>query len=405
MTPPIPPESPSPLIEALMRALGTMQQKVPAAAPRDATALRSPVPPDYDPTPIPEAQAQMAANGITDRQRSLGHSRLGDAAYLNVTPWGYDGHSLELLKTIKDAIGSKPLDTSQRPPNRSVPLATSRLLGGTPPNRDDAWRVYLGLPQKDSTLGVSDYQPTRATAQQPYFKLNKFEESYNFNNPSRLRAAVEMAKAAQAQGKQSVPAYDPTGVMGHYQLSHGLDDAGRPYLAYYDKWDLDTPGGHKAGHAYDLYDRIYYDPKTYKVIPQPAPTPTRPKQSAFMQALLSATPKDSLRQLETTHLAPQQEAAFQQWARTQGITDANDPAANYDYRGYWLQNGDKPVRFGVDHFPDTFKQHGHPTFSVESKYSTNPTDGGRWNGETYTPPAKEPSLMELLRSLSARGKP
>lgn len=58
------------------------------------------------------------------------------------------------------------------------------------------------------------------------------------------------------------------------------------------------------------------------------------------------------------------------------------------------------------HWPDTFKQHGHPTFSVESQYSKGPNDGGRWNGDVYVPgvavalPARKPSSASPRASQS-----
>ena len=66
------------------------------------------------------------------------------------------------------------------------------------------------------------------------------------------------------------------------------------------------------------------------------------------------------------------------WALENAITDVDDPQSRYDYRGYFKQFGGAPIRFGVDHFTDTYKQHGHPTFSVESQYSRGLHDGGRW---------------------------
>jgi len=87
---------------------------------------------------------------------------------------------------------------------------------------------------------------------------------------------------------------------------------------------------------------------------------------------------------EMTQLPPQQEAAFQAWGQQNGIRDLNDPQAKYDYRGYFKQTGGAPIKPG-QHYPDTFKQHGHPTFSIESRYSRGPHDGGRWEGETYVP--------------------
>ena len=92
---------------------------------------------------------------------------------------------------------------------------------------------------------------------------------------------------------------------------------------------------------------------------------------------------------EITRLSPQEEAAFQAWAKANGITDVDDPRSRYDYRGYWKERGSAPVKFGVDHFTDTYKQHGHPTFSVESQYSAGSHDGGRWNDEQFIPPGAD----------------
>lgn len=100
---------------------------------------------------------------------------------------------------------------------------------------------------------------------------------------------------------------------------------------------------------------------------------------------------------EVTALSPQEEARFQQWTRARGITDVDHPDSRYDYRGFWKASGDVPIRFGVDHFPDTYKQHGHPTFSVESRYSRGPHDGGRWEGETFVP-STGPSLDEVVKT-------
>lgn len=91
-----------------------------------------------------------------------------------------------------------------------------------------------------------------------------------------------------------------------------------------------------------------------------------------------------------TQLSPSEEAAFQRWVQQNGIADVD--RAPYDYRGYFKEYGDQPIRFGEDHFTDTYKQHGHPTFSVESQYSEGPHDGGRWR-KPKTLPA--PLLSEL----------
>jgi hypothetical protein len=121
------------------------------------------------------------------------------------------------------------------------------------------------------------------------------------------------------------------------------------------------------------------------------------KESAKILEIVIASQKNDLpptkvdRKAETTSLNEAEEKSFQEWAKQNGITDIDSPQTFYDYRGYWKdvaakgQDQRKEYPDGL-HFPDTYKQHGHPTFSVESKYSTHPSDGGRWAGEKYVPP-------------------
>ena len=88
--------------------------------------------------------------------------------------------------------------------------------------------------------------------------------------------------------------------------------------------------------------------------------------------------------LDVTFLSPSQERMFQRWAKNNKITDVDDPNSHYDYRGFWKAQGGPNIRFGVEHFPDTFKQRGHPTFSQESQYSRGLSEGGMWIPGTET---------------------
>lgn len=100
--------------------------------------------------------------------------------------------------------------------------------------------------------------------------------------------------------------------------------------------------------------------------------------------------RDTLNELrETTQLSPTEEAHFQQWVSANrsapGVGTYDAPESKYDMRGFW---NDKPALAAWkpgEHFPDTYKQHGHPTFSVESKYSKGHGDGGTWAGDTFVP--------------------
>ena len=89
---------------------------------------------------------------------------------------------------------------------------------------------------------------------------------------------------------------------------------------------------------------------------------------------------------ETTALTPLQELSFRGWALRNNIRDVDHPDSFYDYRGFWKDTAGAPHPPGETlHFPDTFKMHGHPTFSIESKYSKGPWDGGTWAGDNYVP--------------------
>lgn len=104
---------------------------------------------------------------------------------------------------------------------------------------------------------------------------------------------------------------------------------------------------------------------------------------------------------EVTKLKPEQEAGFRQWIKKNNIRDLDHPDSHYDYRGAYLAGLARGP--GSDgHFPDTFKQHGHPTFSTESQYSKGPKDGGDWIGETYLPEASQDPKSRVARRL-ARG--
>lgn len=87
----------------------------------------------------------------------------------------------------------------------------------------------------------------------------------------------------------------------------------------------------------------------------------------------------------TTKLTPEEEPKFQQWIKKNNITDLDHPNSHYDYRGFWRENPNFQHKPG-EHFTDKFKQPGHPTFSVESKYAAGRTDAGSWNGDTFIPP-------------------
>lgn len=104
---------------------------------------------------------------------------------------------------------------------------------------------------------------------------------------------------------------------------------------------------------------------------------------------------------ERTWLRPEDESMFRLWAQNNGISDIDDPRSHYDYRGYFrdvvMRGKDQTQQFDDGlHFTDTYKQHGHPSFSVESQYSRGPHDGGRWLDDfTLVEPPRRDGMMRV----------
>ena len=115
---------------------------------------------------------------------------------------------------------------------------------------------------------------------------------------------------------------------------------------------------------------------------------------------------------EVTRLSPAEESQFQTWARANRVPNEDGNFGFYDMRGYWknvVQRGGNETAInaqdGLLHYPDTYKQHGHPTFSAESQYSRGLQDGGRWIGDTLVAPPLashaqgiSPQVLQMLMS-------
>jgi hypothetical protein len=216
---------------------------------------------------IEAAQRQMQENGITAEQQRLGYKgRLSRAAYRNIKPWGYP--SFSNLPEVRDAVKEwLDLRNSLDVAPGKIPRSDDWMFGDVTTTREneDAWRLYLGLPQVADTFGVSSYRPQHAKRKDgTYFELNDFATRNDLVIPDVLRDYVEETKANGGKSQQMDRGF---GLLENYQMSTGHDKEG-DYLAYYDIYDFDPalvnmPGA--PGHPYDIYDRLYYDPKTYEL--------------------------------------------------------------------------------------------------------------------------------------------
>lgn len=209
--------------------------------------------------------------------------------------------------------------------------SAKRVLGRSEiPKLDDAWRLYLGLPQKENTFGISDYRPSTSKDDKYYYTIDGFwgdltshlderdfylsedfqkhfvdETIREAKNQQELEQAVDdwamnnlekqigqyIKKGAPLPGKglkgyieflQSQPGQkmqveeevligaQREDIMFHYTMACGQDEKGF-YIAYYDKWDLasffaENPLTRGVGKPFEIYDRLYYDPTTYEVV-------------------------------------------------------------------------------------------------------------------------------------------
>ena len=177
----------------------------------------------------------------------------------------------------------------------------------------DAYRYFGGLPLKSNELGISKYKPTKSKDpnaryvsinNEQFLKDIKTYANIAFNDQNRKDVNDKYLKQLQAtrpelanvdpnklllfkevrdkHGNVIPDTYTfPTGKtitgdknssrgLGHMFISKGKDDKG-DYISYYDTFNVDTGNPTKelgellgATKPFEIYDRIYLDPKTGK---------------------------------------------------------------------------------------------------------------------------------------------
>ena len=254
------------------------------------------------------AARQLSEAGITDYQRQGYTPVLSDTLARGFDPFGYSvehNGSIDYQRAVEATAGGLIFDQNQAIENayaKSVerenpPLvhAEQKFAKRTFGARIDAWRMYLGLPQKHMTFGISDSKPEKAKEDRYYYKINafvdhiqEFQKLLGIEEPpvkyllDRMNETVPLPKHIASAVAKSNPSYfkatklenrsivtdGENVIMGQYTLSKGEDAHGH-YISYYDRWDLDgSLEGRDGviGKPFEIYDRIYYDPQTFAVI-------------------------------------------------------------------------------------------------------------------------------------------
>lgn len=228
------------------------------------------------------AKSELLRDGITkDQKLSAYKPGVSELLYRGIMPFGYqngadpNGPAYDFFSKLED-FNIPNIGLFQ---NIGKNLIVGREVFGNEHRREDAWRVYLGLPQKENTFGISDFKPSKETDNKFYFKINNFWQEYINENGdldsfkigmfSKESVQEQEDVSVITQNKKSYRTYN-TDVMGNYTFGISHDEKGT-YLYYYDKWDLasalvENPVAQGVGKAYEIYDRLYFDPVTMKIL-------------------------------------------------------------------------------------------------------------------------------------------
>lgn len=191
-------------------------------------------------------QQQLKETGITDSQihnRGFIEKRMGE----NMYPFGYG----DTIQRVYSAVVLNEKAPKRKKLEQLQNYTEDKKNGIEEKNgnkRLDAHNLYVGLPQKNNTFGISQYKPSKQKDKNiVYYNLTEDLSDMLIANSG---SAMNVGEKFVNSGKE--------GVMGNYTISKGQDTRGT-YMSYYDKWDLE-PGNY--GKPFEIYDRIYY--KTYE---------------------------------------------------------------------------------------------------------------------------------------------
>lgn len=213
--------------------------------------------------PIQRAKYELAHYGVTSEQSNAYRPGVSEALRRAVDPIDeYDSTGF-----MKDAA------------RRAIPQLLGQNLDKRDPQLDDAWRLYLGMPQRHGSFEISDYKPSvtkgGADAEPYYYKIkgwfrNFFDQSLGDGAKSDadvMRSLV--SDINDSEGGRSHLDGDKT--MREYTMMRGQDARG-PYISVFDRWDLAPALSNTktmnldkvVGRPFEIYDRLYYDPKTFE---------------------------------------------------------------------------------------------------------------------------------------------
>jgi len=238
------------------------------------------------------AAKELQEDGITEAQRRVYKPGMSELIAETINPYSYSGGGDEfapatmgedIKRLVNDTYEAVTEGSDSRYKKRQLDLQRagklpSEMTREMVESRKDAWNLYLGLPQEHDTFGVSEYKPENSSQDIYYYKINRFLQNFaqvrHYSEHEALAILIEAAKdpsvyneahpmGTPAPPRQTLLMDHGSGVMGHYTISKGVDERGY-YISYYDRWDLEGSIEGKEGligKPFEIYDRIYYDPK------------------------------------------------------------------------------------------------------------------------------------------------
>ena len=186
-----------------------------------------------------KAKQELVEIGNTREQKKAYKPIISDLVYRTIKPRMYVPNE-KIKEIIPNFISGRELDSNER---------------------EDAFRIYLGLNQLYDTFGISDFKPTNSKDNKYYYKINNMFEK----RLGHIKKPIEnLIWQIERRGSKQF-SYDE--IMGSYTWTKGEDEKGH-YISYYDKWDLDIPIEESGfiGKPFEIYDRIYYNPDTFEPI-------------------------------------------------------------------------------------------------------------------------------------------
>lgn len=195
---------------------------------------------------IERAKRELLENGITREQARTYKPIVHDLLETGVEPFRYKIER-QVLEFLPNLLKGKS-DTN---------------------GRDDAWRMYLGVPQKYGTFEISNYLPPDNFTDVYCYKIKDFwtlEKKYwEEHESASLRNLIE--KAVHHNGTFTRQD-DTQGIMREHTLSVGRDENGY-FISYHTVWELSLPLEKEKGFfgkPFTLYDRLYFNHETFEPI-------------------------------------------------------------------------------------------------------------------------------------------